>query len=149
MKHKTQFREVSSSHFILQSPYVRKYKGILDSGLHAVDSRFQVLDSSFCQWNLNSGFQSFVGFRILWAVFRIPEPRIPDSTSKIFPDFLIWGDCNVHLIYNNLNNNMQKRWKRVNSQKQENTFVSLLDHILHLMSVLINKSQFTYLHQVS
>ena len=24
---------------------------VLDSGLHAVDSGFQVLDSSLCQWN--------------------------------------------------------------------------------------------------
>ena len=29
-----------------------------------------------------TGFQSLVGFRILWAVFWIPKPRIPDSTSK-------------------------------------------------------------------
>ena len=27
-----------------------------------------------------------VGFAIPWAVFRIPKPRIPDSTSKIVPD---------------------------------------------------------------
>ena len=33
-----------------------------------------------------SGFQSLVVFRIPWAVFRIPKPRILDSTSKIFPD---------------------------------------------------------------
>ena len=34
-----------------------------------------------------TGFQSLVGFlvgfRILWAVFSIPKPRIPDSTAKI------------------------------------------------------------------
>ena len=30
-------------------------------------------------------FQSLVGFRILWAVFEIPKPRIPNSTSKNFP----------------------------------------------------------------
>ena len=47
---------------------------------------FTVVDSSLCEWNFNSGFQSFVGFRIPWAVFRIPKPRIPDSTSKIFLD---------------------------------------------------------------
>ena len=35
---------------------------------------------------LDSGFQSLVGFRILSAGFRIPRPRIPDSTSKIFLD---------------------------------------------------------------
>ena len=39
---------------------------VLDSGFHAVDS----------------GLQSLVGFRIPWAVFRIPEPVIPDSTDK-------------------------------------------------------------------
>ena len=49
-----------------------------------MDSGFQVLDSS--QWDLDSGFQSLVGFPILKAVFRIPKPRIPDSTSKNFPD---------------------------------------------------------------
>ena len=38
------------------------------------------------QRNLDSGFQSLVGFRILWNVFRIPKPKIPDSTSKNFPD---------------------------------------------------------------
>ena len=36
--------------------------------------------------NLDSGFQSLVGFRILSAGFRIPKPRIPDSTSKKFLD---------------------------------------------------------------
>ena len=35
---------------------------------------------------LDSGFQSSVGFRILSAGFRIPKPRIPDSTSKNFLD---------------------------------------------------------------
>ena len=35
---------------------------------------------------LDSGFQSLVGFRILSAGFRIPKPRIPDSTSKKFLD---------------------------------------------------------------
>ena len=69
----------------------------MDSGFHAVDSGFHVLYSSICQWNLDSGFQSFEAFRIPLAVFRIPKPRIPDSTSKNFSyspnlDFLIWGD---------------------------------------------------------
>ena len=46
---------------------------------------------------LDSGFQSLVGFRILSAGFRIPKPRIPDSTSKKFldsrnPDSLTWGE---------------------------------------------------------
>ena len=46
-----------------------------------MDCGFQELDSSLgCQWNLDSKFQSLVGF-------RIPNPRISDSTSKIFSDF--------------------------------------------------------------
>ena len=35
---------------------------------------------------LDSGFQSLVVFRILSAEFRIPKPRIPDSTSKKLVD---------------------------------------------------------------
>ena len=76
-------------------------KGIEDSlvsGFHVVDSGFQVLDFRF---------QSLVGFRIPGVVFRIPKPRIPNSTSKnfmdsgyhkqVFPGFsnldsLTWGD---------------------------------------------------------
>ena len=63
------------------SPLVRKSKTVSDSGFLAVDSGFQVLDFSLCQWNLDSGFQSLVGF------FWIPNPRISDSTSSNFPDF--------------------------------------------------------------
>ena len=59
---------------------------VLDSGFHVVDSEFQELDFSLCQWKLDSGFPSLVGFRILWAVFWVPKPRIPDSTSKNFTD---------------------------------------------------------------
>ena len=32
------------------------------------------------------GFQSLVEFRILWVIFRIPKPRIKDSTRKNFRD---------------------------------------------------------------
>ena len=35
---------------------------------------------------LDSGFQSLVGFRIPSVGFRIPKPRIPDSTRKKFLD---------------------------------------------------------------
>jgi len=65
---------------------IAKCKVIQDClGLHAVDSGFHGLDSSICQWTLDFGFQSIVGFRIPWAVLWIPEPGIPDSRSKIFP----------------------------------------------------------------
>ena len=65
-------------------PHVREqYRTVLDSGFHAVDSRFQVLDSSLSHVNLDSGFQLLLGFRIPIAVFPIPKLRIPDSISKI------------------------------------------------------------------
>ena len=57
-----------------------------DSTLWISDFGFQVLDSCICQSNLDSGFQSLVGFRIHWAVLQIPKHRFPDSTSKNFSD---------------------------------------------------------------
>ena len=59
-------------------------KTVLDSESHSMDSGFLVLDSSFFHWNLNSRFHSLMGFRIPWAVFWIPKPRISDSTRKKF-----------------------------------------------------------------
>ena len=50
---------------------------------------FERAAQSNLEWifsNLDSGFQSLVGFRIPSAGFRIPKPRIPDSTSKKFLD---------------------------------------------------------------
>lgn len=41
-------------------------------------SGFRIL----CQWNLDSEFQSFARFRIPWAEFRSPKPRIPDYFTK-------------------------------------------------------------------
>ena len=65
----------------------RESKTVLDSGFHAEDS----------------GFQSLVGFRIPWPVFRIPKPwipdhpqvkifRIPNLTRKNILDSLAWGE---------------------------------------------------------
>ena len=51
--------------FLLCPRHVREFKTVLDSGCHAVESGFQVLDPKLCQWNLDSGFPSLVGFRIL------------------------------------------------------------------------------------
>ena len=57
---------------------MKKSKTVLNSGFHALHgSRIPR------QWNWDSGFQSLVGFRIPWTVFRIPN-RISDSTSNIF-----------------------------------------------------------------
>ena len=67
---------------IEDSPNVRESKTVLDSGFHAVDSGLTVLDFSLCQWNMDFGFQSLVGFRIPWAVFWIPKSR----TDFVFPN---------------------------------------------------------------
>ena len=61
-------------------------KTVLDSESHSMDSGFLVLDSSIFHWNMNSRFHSLMGFRIPWAVFWIPKPRISDSTRKNFTD---------------------------------------------------------------
>ena len=56
---------------------VAQCKGIQDTfGFWIPDSGYSILDS----------FSVGLGFRIPWAVFRIPKSRIPDSTSKNFPD---------------------------------------------------------------
>ena len=46
-------------------PHIRISKTVLDSGFQAVESGLQVLDSSLCQRNLDSGFQSLVWSRNL------------------------------------------------------------------------------------
>ena len=63
-------------------------KTVLDSGFHA----------GLWRWNLDSRFQSLVGFRIPWTVFWIPKPNVPDSRSKTFPVSLEWGDklCKIN-----------------------------------------------------
>ena len=65
----------------------RESTTVLDSEFNAMDSWFQVLDSSFCQWNLDSGFQLLVGCWTPCSVFRNPKPRIPDSTRQKFHGF--------------------------------------------------------------
>ena len=61
------------SHRDPEPPHASESSTVLDSGFEALNSIFQELDSSLCRWNLDSGFQSLVGFRILSAVFRIPQ----------------------------------------------------------------------------
>ena len=82
-----------------------RHSWILDSTPWIPDSIYWIPD--LFQWNLDSGFELLVGFRIPTPVFRIPRPRIPDSTSKNFqdsgfqmqkfpgfrnPDSFTWGD---------------------------------------------------------
>ena len=60
-------------------------RAVSGSGFHAVDSGFQVLDSSICHWNLDSGFQSTELFRIPCAVFLIPQVKIFRISESGFP----------------------------------------------------------------
>ena len=63
-----------------RSPFVTPCEGIQDSlGFWIPRCRF------FYLW-------VELGFRIPWAVFRIPKSRIPDCTNKNFPDSLTLGD---------------------------------------------------------
>ena len=79
---------VKDGQISLESLHVRKSKTVLNSGFHAGNSWFQVLDSSLWQRNLDSGFQSLVGFRLSWATLRVPKPRINSGFNKqIFFEF--------------------------------------------------------------
>ena len=61
------------------APHVREFTVIAGFWIPRRGFRINVMNSSVCQWNLDSGFQSLVWFRNPWAVFRIPKPRILDS----------------------------------------------------------------------
>ena len=63
----------------LDPPLPWESKAVFDSGS-------QVLDSNLCQWHLDSGFQSLVGYRILELYSRFQSLGIRDSTSRNFPD---------------------------------------------------------------
>ena len=69
------------------SPHVRESKTVLDSGSQAVDFGFQIVDSSQCQWSLDSGFQSLVGFR----------KNVPGSGIRISLHGATWGEYLLRL----------------------------------------------------
>ena len=73
-------------------PHVRESKTVLDSGFHAVDFGFQVLDSWLCHWNLDSGFRRLVGFRIPMVIvgFRISRAKISRIPQSGFP-YMGWN----------------------------------------------------------
>ena len=64
------------------------HKTILDSRFHAMDSSPETVFRILCQWNLDYGFQSLVGFRIPWAVYsgiQCPGFRIPPVKISRIP----------------------------------------------------------------
>ena len=105
-----------------------------------LDSRFQVLDSRLCQWNLDSGFQWLVGFRIPWAVFRILNPRTPHSTSQTFLPSRIRipfpgpSSSSIWLIYNfpHLHCHFGMSWKTSFIILHKNALTILIEHtVMH------------------
>ena len=72
-----------------------QYYGYIFALCKGNPSQTWILDSILCQWNLDSGFQSLVGFRIHWAVFTIPKPRIPDSRIRNFPG----SGIRIHFVW--------------------------------------------------
>ena len=50
------------------------------------DFQFRYWIQNLCQWNIDSGFHSLVGFRVPRAVFQNPKPKILCSKRKSFPD---------------------------------------------------------------
>ena len=81
------------------------FKGIQDSLGFCIPFKPWILYSRkwiriLCQWNLASGFQSLVGFRIPWAAFGFQSPlfQIPRAKISRIPgqDSLnTWGDYYV------------------------------------------------------
>ena len=73
---------------------------VLDSVLHAVDSGIRALDFAgiFCQRNLDAGFQSFLGSRLLglYSGFQSPSLSIPLEKLPGFrnPDSLTMSEPN-------------------------------------------------------
>ena len=60
-------------------------------GFHAVNLRLQVLDWILCQWNLDFGFHSLVGFPDfieLYSGFQSPGFRIPRAKISRTPGSL-------------------------------------------------------------
>ena len=83
-------REVWFWHQICRYYTVCRHVEAYTLGRLSIDGfSFERVAQSNQEWifsKLDSGFQSLVGFRIPSAGFRIPKPRIPDSTSKKFLD---------------------------------------------------------------
>ena len=66
-------------------PNPTQSRTVVDSTLWSLcmASGFQAMEVRIpCQWNLDSGFQSFAGSLIIPAGLQIPKPRTLDPTSR-------------------------------------------------------------------
>ena len=126
---------------ITVSTHLRESKTVSESEFHTVDSGFLVLDSGFCQWNLDSGFQSLVGFWNPQAVVQIPKPRIPDSNQR-FPGFSymgrkIAGNC----PYSQRDASLVKENTLIYSYYYLHSMVGRTLRCQHLFSFLMSKAE--------
>ena len=70
-----------------------KKSRILDS--RRVDSLFQVLHSSLCQWNLDSRFQSLIGFQSKSQASGFHKQKFPGLWNT---ESLTWGDTYICVL---------------------------------------------------
>ena len=70
-----------------QSSTIAPFQGIQDSLGFSIPSRGLWIPGAEFSLSVDSGFHALVGFWSTWALVWIPKPWIPDTTSKIFPDF--------------------------------------------------------------
>ena len=115
----------------LESPFAscKVFQEFLNFGFHAVDSGFQVLDPSLCQWNLYSGFQYLVGFRIPQAkFFWIAESWIPSSTwGDTLGNYIIHSDSKrLKTESTRILNNFDFQWAKILCQNNLKHIASFL-----------------------
>ena len=60
------------------SPHVRESMAVLDSGFQALD-----FARIFCQWNLDSGLQSFLESGLLGLYAGFQSPSLPIAQEKL------------------------------------------------------------------
>ena len=94
-----------------------------------------ITNSSRCvlEWKLDSGLgipdslSVEIGFHIpivtgitdSWVEFRIPKPRISDSTNKDFPDSDIWSDNLTEAVIPTNNTGLKQRRRRRQRERQK------------------------------
>ena len=85
-----------SSENIIVSPHTRESKTVVDSGFQAVNSGFQMLDSSL---SVELGFRIPIVSRILDSKAR--DSGFQKQSFPVFqdPDSLIWGElCRIGVV---------------------------------------------------
>ena len=104
-----------------------------------------ITNSSRCvlEWKLDSGLgipdslSVEIGFHIpivtgitdSWVEFRIPKPRISDSTNKDFPDSGIWIDNLTEAVIPTNNTGLKQRQRRRQRERQKGKTTTL--HVHH------------------